>query len=144
MTHDQESHVSFRENMWRVIFLADTKAGRAFDIALILAILVSVFVVMLDSVAWINAEWGTELYLAEWVLTGLFTVEYVARLYCARNPWRYARSFFGIVDLLAIIPTYLIALFPAARYLTVIRVLRILRAFRVLKLAAHVSLHFRR
>lgn len=138
MSSPEEADESFRERMWRVIFLADTKAGRAFDIALILAILVSVVVVMLDSVASINAKWGVELYLAEWVLTGLFTLEYLARLYCARRPWRYARSFFGIVDLLAIIPTYLIALFPAARYLTVIRVLRILRAFRVLKLAAHV------
>jgi voltage-gated potassium channel len=138
MSSPEEADVSFRERMWRVIFLADTKPGRAFDIALIIAILVSVVVVMLDSVAWIHAKWGPELYIAEWVLTGMFTLEYLARLYCARRPWRYARSFFGIVDLLAIIPTYLIALFPAARYLTVIRVLRILRAFRVLKLAAHV------
>ncbi len=138
MTGHKETPLPFRERMWRVIFLADTRAGRAFDIALILVILSSVVVVMLDSVAHIHAEWGGVLYVTEWVLTGLFTLEYLLRLYCARNPVRYARSFFGIVDLLATIPTYLIVLFPTAHYLTVIRVLRIMRIFRVLKLAAHV------
>ena len=138
MTSTEEKHPTLRERMWRVIFLADTRAGRAFDIALIVAILISVVVVMLDSVDSMHARWGRTFYIAEWILTGMFTLEYVARLYCAKSPWRYARSFFGIVDLLAIVPTYLIALFPTARYLTVIRVLRILRAFRVLKLAAHV------
>jgi voltage-gated potassium channel len=130
--------VQFRDRLWRVIFLADTPAARAFDVGLIFAILASVVIVMLDSVTPIHDQWGGTLRIAEFALTGLFTLEYIARLYSARNALKYARSFFGIVDLLAILPTYLVLLFPAAHYLTVIRVLRILRAFRVLKLAAHV------
>lgn len=129
---------AWRERMWRVIFLADTPKGRAFDVALILAILASVAAVMLESVAGIRAEWGQALWIAEWCFTILFTLEYGARLLCTRRPMRYARSFFGVVDLLAILPTYLVVLFPGAHYFMVIRVLRILRAFRVLKLAAHV------
>jgi voltage-gated potassium channel len=124
--------------MWSVIFLADTPSGRNFDVLLILAILASVAAVMLESVAPIREEWGHALWLAEWAFTILFTLEYGARLICARGPVRYARSFFGVVDLLSILPTYLVILFPGAQYFLVIRVLRILRAFRVLKLAAHV------
>jgi voltage-gated potassium channel len=138
MAVESEGENNLKERMWRVIFLADTRAGRAFDIGLIVAILASVVLVMLDSVAPFRERYGGLFWIGEWVLTGLFTVEYCCRLYCARRPLRYARSFFGIVDLLATLPTYLAALFPTAHYLTVIRVLRILRAFRVLKLAAHV------
>ncbi|MHC4837234.1 MAG: ion transporter [Planctomycetota bacterium] len=139
-----ESEVtSARETGWRqklylIIFEAETPVGRAFDIGLILAILASVAVVMLESVPAVREDYHDALWAAEWFFTGLFTLEYLTRFACARRPWRYARSFFGVVDLLAILPTYLVALFPAAHYLTVIRVLRILRAFRVLKLAAHV------
>lgn len=129
---------SLRARMWRIIFLADTRWGRAFDLWLIVAILASVVLVMLESVAPIAEKWGPELWVSEWILTILFTIEYLTRLYCARHPLRYARSFFGIVDLLSTLPTYLVFFFPAARILAVIRVLRILRAFRVLKLAAHV------
>lgn len=128
----------WRQRLWRIIFEADTPVGKAFDVGLIIAILASVVVVMLESVASIRDQYGAILYVAEWSFTILFTLEYLARLVCTRRPARYARSFFGIVDLLAILPTYLVALFPAARYLMVIRVMRILRAFRVLKLAAHV------
>lgn len=130
--------VGWRQNIWHVIFEAETPLGKAFDIGLILAILASVMVVMLESVAPVREVYGFELQVAEWSFTILFTLEYLLRLVCARRPGRYARSFFGIVDLLAILPTYLVALFPAAHYLMVIRVMRILRAFRVLKLAAHV------
>lgn len=129
---------TWRQRLWRIIFEAETPLGKAFDVGLILAILASVLVVMLESVTSIREEYGSELVVAEWTFTILFTVEYLARLACTRRPMRYARSFFGLVDLLAILPTYLVALFPAARYLLVIRVMRILRAFRVLKLAAHV------
>ena len=128
-----------RERLFVVIFEADTRAGKAFDVALILFILTSVVVVMLESVAEIRAEHGPLLRALEWVFTGLFTVEYLARLGTARRPGRYARSFFGIIDLLAILPTYVAALVPGAQYLLVIRVLRILRAFRVLKLAHYVA-----
>ncbi len=138
MTNNPKQLSAWRERMWRIIFLADTPKGRAFDVWLILLILASVSVVMLESVAPIRASWGKELWIAEWTFTSAFTLEYIARLTCTRRPMRYARSFFGIVDLLAILPTYLVVLFPAAHYFMVIRVLRILRAFRVLKLAAHV------
>ncbi|NQU47610.1 MAG: ion transporter [Planctomycetes bacterium] len=138
MTDSSPQLSPWRERMWRIIFLADTPKGRAFDVWLIILILASVAVVMLESVPSIRDEWGTQLGAAEWIFTALFTLEYVARLICTRRPMRYARSFFGVVDLLAILPTYLVALFPAAHYFMVIRVLRILRAFRVLKLAAHV------
>jgi voltage-gated potassium channel len=118
-----------------VIFEADTPAGRAFDVALLIAILVSVVAVMLESVADIRREYGGVLRAVEWTITIAFTVEYVLRLAAVDHPWRYARSFFGIVDLLAIWPTYLALLVPAAQSLIVIRTIRLLRVFRILKLA---------
>ena len=138
MTTTSKPRAQWRERMWRVIFLADTPRGRTFDVLLIFAVLASVGAVMLESVAPIREQWGATLWIAEWAFTILFTAEYLARLVCARNAGRYARSFFGVVDLLAILPTYLVIIFPGAHYFMVIRVLRILRAFRVLKLAAHV------
>jgi voltage-gated potassium channel len=128
----------WRQRLYVIIFEADTPAGKAFDVALIFAILASVVVVMLESVTAIREEYGAALWAAEWAFTILFTVEYLLRISCTRRPLRYARSFFGIVDLVSVLPTYLVVLFPSARYLMVIRVLRLLRAFRVLKLAAYV------
>jgi voltage-gated potassium channel len=130
---------SWRRSLYRVIFEADTPAGRWFDILLIVSILVSVAVVMLDSVQAVRLAHGRALSVLEWFFTLLFTVEYVLRLACSRRPRRYAVSLFGVVDLLAILPTYLSILFPASRYLTVIRVIRILRVFRVLKLVQYVG-----
>ncbi|MDX1567206.1 MAG: ion transporter, partial [Longimicrobiales bacterium] len=106
---------------------------------LIGTILLSVLAVMLESVAPIRAEWGPTLYAAEWGFTILFTVEYVLRLICVGRPARYAFSFFGLVDLLAVVPTYFSVLIPEAQFLMVIRLLRILRVFRVLKLVHYVS-----
>jgi voltage-gated potassium channel len=117
-----------------VIFEADTPAGKAFDVALLLAILSSVAAVMLESVATIRARHGRTLDAAEWTFTLLFTLEYLLRLICVPVPWRYARSFFGVVDLLAILPTYLSLLLPGAESLLVIRGLRLLRIFRIFKL----------
>ena len=94
---------------------------------------------MLDSVAGVRANWGRELLIAEWLFTVLFTIEYVLRLYCYSPPLRYARSFFGLVDLLAVLPTYLSVLIPGAQFLLVIRVLRVMRIFRVLKFAQYVG-----
>lgn len=125
---------TIRQRLYSIIFEHDTRAGRAFDIALIIAILLSVTVVMLDSVAGISARYGRVLKAIEWAFTILFTVEYLLRLYSARRPARYARSFFGIVDFLAILPTYLSLFFPPGRFLLTIRILRVLRVFRVLKL----------
>lgn len=129
----------WRAKAHEIIFESDTRAGKAFDVALILAILSSVAVVMLESVEAQRARFGPTLRAAEWTFTILFTVEYVLRLFCVGRPARYALSFFGVVDLLAIVPTYLSVLVPGAQYAIVVRTLRILRIFRVLKLGHHLS-----
>lgn len=128
----------WRQRLWRVIFQADTPAGRAFDIALIVAIVASVLTVMIESVAHIRAEHGRLLRGIEWGFTGLFTIEYLLRLTCVRRPLRYATSFFGIIDLMAILPTYLSLFIPGAETLLVVRFLRVLRIFRVLKLTEYL------
>jgi voltage-gated potassium channel len=124
----------WRERLRVIIFEADTPAGKAFDVTLLVAILASVLAVMLDSVAPIRAEYGRGLDVAEWIFTILFTVEYAVRLVCVPVPWRYATSFFGVVDVLAILPTYVSLILPGAEHLLVIRGLRLLRIFRVFKL----------
>ena len=124
----------WREKLRVVIFEADTPWGKAFDVALLVSILLSVGVVMAESVAPVRQQYGRALDLAEWLFTILFTVEYGLRLLCIPHPTRYARSFFGIVDVLAIAPTYLSMLIPGAESLIVIRGLRLLRIFRIFKL----------
>ncbi|MBD3291098.1 ion transporter, partial [candidate division KSB1 bacterium] len=121
-----------------IIFEADTRAGRWFDILLILFIVLSVFVVMLDSVSLVREKYGSLLYILEWVFTILFSIEYVLRLISVGSPLNYATSFFGVIDLLAIVPTYLSALLPGSQYFLVIRILRVLRIFRVLKLVQYL------
>ncbi len=123
----------------RVIFGHDTRAGQLFDIALIVAIVLSVLAVMLESVQSIRLQYGPLLVAVEWLLTGLFTVEYVLRLACVPKPWKYATSFFGFIDLASVLPTYVSLIFPSTHYLLVIRILRVLRVFRILKLAEYVS-----
>lgn len=129
----------WREKLFHVIFEADTPAGKWFDIGLILCILASVLAVMLDSVKAVSLRYGTLLYGLEWLFTILFTIEYLLRLTCTRRPLRYAVSFFGLVDLVSIIPTYVSIILPAGKYFLVLRVLRILRVFRVLKLAQFIK-----
>ncbi len=128
-----------RVRLYEIVFESDTKAGRTFDLALITAIVLSVLVVILESVASIRARWGGELRVAEWTVTVLFTAEYLVRLAVVRHPLRYARSFFGIVDLLSVAPTYLSLMVPGTQGLLVLRLLRILRVFRVLKLAEYLQ-----
>ena len=128
-----------RERIYRIMFEADTSTGRGFDILLILAIVASVVAVMLDSMATVREAAGGVLSAAEWVFTILFTIEYLLRLYAAPRRIRYARSFFGVIDLLALAPTYLSILLPGGHFLLVVRVLRVLRVFRVLKLAKYVA-----
>jgi voltage-gated potassium channel len=123
-----------RTRLRRIVFGTDTRAGQAFDEILIVAILVSVVAVMLDSVQSIHAHYGAALYVAEWAFTILFTLEYLLRLWVSDRPLRYARSFYGLVDLAAVLPTYLSLLVPGAHYLLSIRLLRALRIFRVLRL----------
>jgi voltage-gated potassium channel len=121
-----------------VIYEADTRSGKIFDVVLIICILLSVIAVLLESVQEIRAEHGSLLIRIEWFFTILFTIEYLLRLVSVGRPVKYASSFFGVVDLLAILPTYLSLLFPGTHYLLVIRALRILRVFRVLKLVPYV------
>lgn len=139
MSQRPEGGAAWRLKVYEVIFEADTPAGKAFDILLIAAILVSVVVVMLDSVEGIASSYRDPFRRAEWVFTVLFTVEYALRLATVRRPSGYALSFFGVVDLLAILPTYLSLLIPGGQYLLVIRILRVLRVFRVLKLAQYMG-----
>ena len=133
-----KQHSGWRGRAYEVIFESDTPAGKAFDVGLILTILASTAVVMLESVASVRAVHGELLRALEWVFTALFTVEYVLRLACVGSPLSYARSFFGVVDLLAILPTYVGLFLPGAHYLTVVRTLRILRVFRVLRLVHYL------
>jgi voltage-gated potassium channel len=129
----------WRAKLHEIIFEADTPAGKTFDLILIICILASVVAVMLESVAPIRASYGSFLVAAEWFFTILFTIEYVLRLICIGRPRKYATSFFGVVDVLAVIPTYLDVLLPGTRFLLVIRILRLLRIFRVLKLVQYVG-----
>ncbi len=130
---------SWRSRWFHVIFGHRDRAGRLFDIVLIAAIVASILVTMLDSVQSLHQRLGGQLYLLEWLFTLVFTIEYLVRLYVVRRPWRYARSFFGIVDLLSVLPTYLSLMLTGSQYLLVIRALRILRIFRVLKLTRYVG-----
>ena len=129
----------FQHRLHEIIFEADTRAGKLFDIILIVSIVLSVLVVMLDSVTALRNLYSTYFYGMEWGFTLLFTIEYILRLSCVKKPVKYAVSFFGIVDLLAILPTYASLLFPGSHYLIVIRILRVLRVFRVFKLVQYIG-----
>ncbi|AGC46799.1 cation channel family protein [Myxococcus stipitatus DSM 14675] len=131
---EQSPAGGFRARLHTVIFEADTPAGKAFDVALLWVIVFSVAAVMLESVASVRVRYATALSVAEWAFTIIFALEYVLRLVAVRRPLDYMRSFFGVVDLMAILPSFLSVIFPGAQTLLVIRVLRLLRVFRVLKL----------
>jgi len=128
-----------REKLGHIIFEADTPAGKAFDVGLLVAIVLSVGVAMAESVEGISLQYSSELRKLEWIFTILFTGEYLLRLYTAYSPKKYASSFFGVVDLLAILPTYASLFVTGSHYLIVIRGLRLLRMFRVLKMARYVG-----
>ena len=128
---------NLRERVRIIIHEADTPAGKAFDVALIVAILGSVAVVMMLTVPSLDS-WHDSLYTVEWGFTILFTLEYALRLWSVNAPAKYARSYFGVIDLVAILPTYISAIFPGANYLLVVRALRVLRIFRILKLIEYV------
>ena len=134
-----ETGGGWRHRLHEIIFEADTPSGKFFDVLLLVAILLSVVAVLLESVNSIKLSYGPELRIVEWIFTILFTVEYVLRLIIVRRPLRYATSFFGIIDLLAILPTYLSLFVAGGQVGIVIRALRLLRVFRVLKLARYVG-----
>ncbi|MEZ5334239.1 MAG: ion transporter [Methanolobus sp.] len=130
---------NWRGKLYDIIFESDTPFGKNFDLLLIISILLSIFAVMLDSVSSIRTAHGTLLYNIEWFFTILFTIEYTLRMICVKSRIRYATSLFGIVDLLAIIPTYLSLFLPGSQFLLVIRILRVLRIFRILKLVKYMN-----
>lgn len=136
---DKKSLSGWRKFLFEVIFEAETPAGKLFDVVLIINIIASVVVVMLDSVGTIKARHGALLNGLEWFFTVLFSIEYVLRLICVGRPMKYAASFFGVVDLLAILPTYINIFLPGTHYLLVVRLLRVLRVFRVFKLGRCVG-----
>lgn len=136
---NQAGGAAWQQTLFVLIFKHDTRAGRLFDIVLILAILASVMVLLLSTVERYNARYGQLFYLLEWGFTLLFTVEYALRLACVKHTRSYARSFYGMVDLVAILPTYLQLILQGASYLLVVRIIRILRIFRVLKLTRYMS-----
>jgi voltage-gated potassium channel len=129
---------NWKITLYKIIFESDTPSGKLFDVLLIISIIASIAVVMLDSVGSVRENYGGFLYKVEWFFTILFTIEYVLRLICIGKPAHYARSFFGVVDLMAILPTYVSLFFPGSQYLIAIRILRILRVFRVLKLVKYM------
>ena len=128
----------WRLRAYQIIFGHDTRAGWLFDILLIAAILASVLVTLLDSLPDLHARHGAAFYALKWVFTALFSIEYVVRLMIVTQPWRYARSFYGIIDLLAVLSTYVSLLVPGSENLLIIRVLRILRVFRIFKLTRYL------
>ena len=130
---------SLKNKLYVIIFESDTPAGKGFDLLLIVSILMSVIVVLLDSVQYYNNHYGDILYIMEWFFTLIFTIEYFLRIYCIGKPLLYIKSFFGIIDVLSIIPTYISIFLPASRYLSIIRILRVLRIFRILKLISYIG-----
>jgi len=127
-----------KERLWRIVFEAETPLGKAFDVVLLWAIVLSVFAVTLESVDSIREKHGNLLKIIEWGFTILFTAEYLMRIALVRRPLKYITSFYGIVDLLSCLPTYLAIFLSGAHSLMVIRILRLLRMFRVLKMVSHV------
>ena len=129
----------FRTKLHEIIFEADTPAGKLFDIILLVAILLSVVLVILSSEVSLLKQYGAFFYYSEWILTILFTIEYFLRIYTVDKPLKYIFSFYGIIDFIAVIPTYLAVFMTGSHFLVIIRVLRLMRVFRVLKLARYVK-----
>ena len=130
---------NWKIKLGNIIFESDTRPAKAFDVVLLIVILISVALVILESIPEINIKWGAELKIAEWAITLIFTTEYTLRIIVARKRIKYIFSFFGIIDLLSVIPTYLSLFLVGAQGLIVIRALRLLRVFRILKLTRYTS-----
>lgn len=130
---------SLKQRIHTVIFGSDTPGGKAFDVALFIAIFLSVLVIMLESVTSYDSKYHPLFTILEWIFTILFAIEYILRLYSIRKPWKYALSFYGIIDLLSVLPTFLALIVTGSQMLMTIRILRLLRVFRVLKLTRYMS-----
>ncbi len=138
-TKNQTETLTAKQKLYDIIFEADTPAGKAFDVTLLIAIIISILSLVFETVEVIQVQYQGFLWQLEWVITILFTLEYFLRLWCVEKPLDYAKSFFGIIDLAAILPAYLSLFFVGFQYLLIIRVLRLLRVFRVLKMARYVG-----
>ncbi len=136
---EQLAKKTLKEKLFVIIFEADTRAGQLFDKTLIYLILLSLVVVVIDSVESISSKFHSGLTALEWLFTIIFSLEYIARVYCAQNRMQYIKSFYGIIDLIAVLPTYLAMLFPELHALIDVRVLRLIRIFRVFKLTEYVA-----
>ena len=139
MAEKEERSKSWQLKLHQVIYESNTPAGKIFDVSLLLLIVASIIVVMLDSMQDLHQKWGDVFYTMEWVFTVIFTIEYILRLICIKKPLHYAFSFLGIIDLLAIIPSYLSIFLVGAQSLLVLRALRLLRIFRIFKLTHFIS-----
>jgi voltage-gated potassium channel len=131
-------NIGWREKLFTVIFEADTRAGKTFDIVLLILIILSIILVMIESIPSMLKEYDSFLYRAEWAITILFTIEYILRLLVVKKPWKYMTSFYGIIDLLSILPTYISLFIPQSQFLILIRALRLMRVFRIFKLTRFV------
>ena len=140
----EQSNLNWRKRLHEIIYEADTPAGKLFDVVLLIAIIVSIALVMLESVNPIGEEYKTELNIAEWIITILFSIEYILRIISISKPTKYIFSFYGLIDFLSTIPKYLSIIFTGTHSLVALRALRLLRVFRILKLARFVqeSQHF--
>ncbi len=130
---------TIKDKIYKIIFESDSTTGKAFDLILLVAILASVAVAMLETVPTVSNKYGRDIYLAEWFFTAIFTIEYILRIYSSRRSRNYIFSFFGIIDFISIIPTYLSLIFPGTQSLIIIRSIRLLRIFRILKLAQYLG-----
>ncbi|MFD2567490.1 ion transporter [Pseudotenacibaculum haliotis] len=139
MKEPKQKNTSFRHRLHEIIYEADTPSGKLFDVVLLIAILASILFVMLESVQSINDKYGEFLNVAEWVITILFSIEYILRIVSVKKPWNYVFSFYGIIDLLSTIPKYLSLILVGTHNLAALRALRLLRVFRILKLARYIS-----
>lgn len=134
-----EQQTSWKEQLHEIIYEADTKAGKLFDVVLLIAILVSISLVMLESVDSIDAKYHNALTICEWVITILFTIEYLLRILSIKKPTSYIFSFYGIIDLLSMLPKYISLFIVGSHHLVALRALRLLRIFRILKLVRYIS-----
>ncbi|WP_345544415.1 ion transporter, partial [Streptomyces chitinivorans] len=124
--------VGLRTRLFQLIFESDTPAAKAFNVVLVILIFLSVGIVMLNSIAEYHQQYGNYFFYIEWFITVIFTVELALRIYCLDKPLLYLKSFYGVIDVLSVLPTWLVLLFPGAYTLIVVRLLRALRLFRVL------------
>lgn len=138
VAHSEEQG-TLREYLYTIIFGTETPAGKWFDLVLICAILLSVAIVLLDSVQELSAYHHNLLFRLEWFFTIVFTIEYLLRIYISPKPWGYIKSFYGVIDLIAILPSYLALLYTNSSYLLVVRLLRVLRLFRILRLIRYMG-----